>query len=45
VLQAAAEKQIAKKKRANRYLFTGYLPPEIFGAFSILTVKLPLEVG
>jgi hypothetical protein len=27
VLQAVTGKQVAKRKKANRYLFTGYLPP------------------
>ena len=45
VLQAATEKQIAKSKKANRYLFTGYLSPRIFGAVCSFTVSLPIEVG
>jgi hypothetical protein len=45
VLQAATEKKIAKRKKANRYLFTGYLSPQICGAVCSFTVKLPLEVG
>jgi len=45
VLHAATEKQIAKRKKANRYLFTGYLSPWIFGAVRSFTVKPPMEVG
>jgi hypothetical protein len=40
VLHAAAEKPIAKRKKANRYLFTGYLSTQILGAFCRVTVKL-----
>jgi len=45
VLHAAAEKQIAKRKKADRYLFTGDLSAQILGAFCSFTVKLPHEVG
>jgi len=45
VLHAATEKKITRRKKANRYLFTGYLSPRIFGAFCSFTVKLPMEVG
>jgi len=45
VLHAATEKEITRRKKANRYLFTGYLSPRIFGAFCSFTVKLPMEVG
>jgi len=45
VLHAVAEKQIANRKKANRYLFTGYLSTQILGAVCSFTVKLPYEVG
>jgi hypothetical protein len=45
VLHAAAEKQIAKRKKADRYLFTGDLSAQILGAFCSFTIKLPHEVG
>jgi hypothetical protein len=40
VLHAAAGKQIAKRKKVNRYLFTGYLCTQILGAFCSFTVNL-----
>jgi hypothetical protein len=45
VLHAVAEKQIAKRKKANRYFFTGYLSTQILGVFCSFTVTLPYEVG
>jgi hypothetical protein len=45
VPHAATERQIAKRKKAKRYLFSGYLSPQICGAVSSFTVKLPMQVG
>jgi hypothetical protein len=45
VLHAAAEKKIAKRKKANRYFFTGYLCTQKLGAFCSFTVNLSDGMG